>query len=530
MSHRPIVVVGSGPAGVSAAWPLVRAGLPVVMVDAGRDRFPVPPPERPAFSVLRRGAPGALGHLLGANLDGLRDMRGYSPKLRTSAPPDFINAYAAGNAIRTEGFSLVGTFAAGGLSNLWGAAASLFDRDDLGCGAIGFDELLFSARSVAKRIGLNGVDDDDMAKVHGLGLPLQPPPPLAPGAAALMRAYGSKPASDFILGRARSAVLCVDLGERQGCNCCGGCMWSCPRRSIYNSADELPALSAHSNFTLLAGVTVARVVRSRDGVAVLGHDAEGREIHIEADRVLLAAGAVATTRLALEASGRWNEVVPIRTAPALAFAAIMPRLLGSALPQRSFGLAQLAFRADLGGGSDNYAFGLLYAAESMAAPDLIAHMPLSRRGATDLLRTLLPGLIVGLIYLPGECSASTGRLIRNPDGTSRLEITGGFAESFHPTRRHAITAVAAALRRLGAWLLPGSAKAYTPGAEVHYGGSLPLGQATDTWGELQAVPGLHVVDGALLPRMPAKHHTFTVMALADRIGSHLAEPSGTPFT
>jgi choline dehydrogenase-like flavoprotein len=35
------------------------------------------------------------------------------------------------------------------------------------------------------------------------------------------------------------------------------------------------------------------------------------------------------------------------------------------------------------------------------------------------------------------------------------------------------------------------------------------------------LPGVHVVDGAVLPVLPAKAHTLTIMANADRIASAL---------
>ena len=70
-------------------------------------------------------------------------------------------------------------------------------------------------------------------------------------------------------------------------------------------------------------------------------------------------------------------------------------------------------------------------------------------------------------------------------------------------------------------MLPASLKMMPAGADFHYGASLPhLGtgrNATDLLGQLHHVKGLHVLDGAVLPRLPSRHPTFTVMANADRI-------------
>lgn len=50
----------------------------------------------------------------------------------------------------------------------------------------------------------------------------------------------------------------------------------------------------------------------------------------------------------------------------------------------------------------------------------------------------------------------------------------------------------------------------------------PVVGQTDRYGELAGVSGIHVVDGASLSALPAKSHTLTIMANADRIAKHLA--------
>jgi choline dehydrogenase-like flavoprotein len=40
---------------------------------------------------------------------------------------------------------------------------------------------------------------------------------------------------------------------------------------------------------------------------------------------------------------------------------------------------------------------------------------------------------------------------------------------------------------------------------------------SNIFGELNALPGVHVVDGSALSDLPARHCTLTIMANADRI-------------
>ena len=75
-------------------------------------------------------------------------------------------------------------------------------------------------------------------------------------------------------------------------------------------------------------------------------------------------------------------------------------------------------------------------------------------------------------------------------------------------------------------MLPGSFVAGPLGADLHYAATLPISKHPSAHecrinGELAGLPGVYVIDGAALPRLPAKAHTLTIMANADRIARFL---------
>jgi hypothetical protein len=84
---------------------------------------------------------------------------------------------------------------------------------------------------------------------------------------------------------------------------------------------------------------------------------------------------------------------------------------------------------------------------------------------------------------------------------------------------------------LGAILLPKSFTIGSVGGDIHYAGTHPmrncptLGETT-SFGEIMSLDGVHIVDGACLPTLPAKSHTFMIMANADRIGREIASRFG----
>lgn len=520
----PILVVGSGPSGVSCARALLDAGVPVIMVDAGVARLEVPAADRPTLAELRTQYANGANPLLGAKLDALRVVRDLSPKIRTAATAEFLSGYVDRNKLNLNNFDLVGTLSQGGLSNVWGAGVSTFDDSDLEKFPITYDDLEHSYRVIAERIGISGSASDDLAGFHGGDLALQPPLSLLPAMANILDAYERQPKRDnFVLGRCRSAVLTEDLGERRGCSEDMMCMWGCSRRSIYNAADDLAELMGRPGFTIHSGCIVHKIERAGDEYTLLGRDANGKPVTLQAPQVVLAAGTLASTRLVLELLDRVDKPLPLLNNPSMAMAFWSPSRMGKPLSDSGFGMAQLSFRQQLTERSQEYCFGLLFAAETFAASDLVLHMPFSRRGAMRILRPLLSGLVLGFVYFPSEFSRNHVCLRRTVNGGSVLDVEGGYHSDLIPTARDAAKRVAKRLRTIGVWQLPGSTKIYPPGAEVHYGGTLAMGSVTSKYCEVIGAEGLFVVDGSVLSSLPAKQHTLTMMANADRIGRHLAE-------
>ena len=218
-----VLVIGSGPAGVSAAFPLLEAGLRVAMVDGGR--VPVQAPPQQDFLSARAQEPDQWQWMLG------RDFH---------APLAFaFEGFAAANRVAAEDFIAVGSLAAGGLSNAWGCGVARFS-DAEGCFPFPASELDASYDTVARRMGISGAGDDDLSAYFGLDPAAEPALPLDGPNALLLRRYaqarGSLHAGGFRLGRSRVAVLAQSRGERQACNLSGNCLFGCYRGAMYSAA------------------------------------------------------------------------------------------------------------------------------------------------------------------------------------------------------------------------------------------------------------------------------------------------------
>jgi choline dehydrogenase-like flavoprotein len=408
--------------------------------------------------------------------------------------------------------------AIGGLSNVWGAAVATFDAHDTRGWPIGPADLREHYAATAKRIGISGTNGDDMAEFFGSDMALLPPLDVSGSALELLMAYRRQGRSQLAIGLSRSAVLSEEKGGRLACTLDKGCMWGCPRGAIYNSAYEISALRRSANFRLIPGILVEQIRSVASGLEVSCRElSTGRRFAMRPPRALLAAGVFASARLALDALGAHGETFPVVHSPTAAFGLLLPARIGGRVEERGYGLAQLAFRNSYGA-TNARIFGLLYDPDAMPIADLTAQSLLSRPGAISIVRHLMPALLVGLVYFPGSFSSSRLKLER--DGS--CVVTGAVTEEFKSVYRRGVAELRREFRRLGAWMIPGSTKLFPPGAEVHCAGVLPMGDRTTLTGEVVGVAGLHVVDGTILPSMPAKSHTLTVMANAHRIGTLLA--------
>lgn len=517
-----VIIVGSGPAGVSAAFPLVDAGLRVLMVDGGK-RPDVQPPEAD-FLSSRINDTAQWKWMVGEDFYALKKCDAVSPKLRVPSHAYAFEEFEARNHIAGKNFITVGSLATGGLSNVWGCGVARLSAREMADFPFPASELDASYAKVSQRIGISGRVDDDMSDYFGLDEYSQPPIPMDALHTHLSQHYLNHRkklhAQGFRLGRSRVAVLSEDTADRQACNLSGNCLWGCWQHSLYSAAYDLQALRKHGNFSEFSGFVVDGLTHCNGYWTVEGQTTSGgKRRSITASKIVLAAGTLATTRIVLKTLNH-RHPVPLLSCPTAAFLLWLPRLLGT---QRmpGFGLGQLSFSLDLQ--NNITAFGSTFATTGIPLSEFVRHVPLRRRYGIDLLRELLSSCVIGNLFLPGHLTAAEAEL----QSDASLNVTGKYCNTVVPLMDEAARKLRKAYWSLGAVLLPDSFTIGSPGGDIHYAGTLPmrvsptLGE-TSQCGEVNGLDGVFVVDGACLPTLSEKSHTLTIMANADRIGRQLA--------
>jgi len=252
----------------------------------------------------------------------------------------------------------------------------------------------------------------------------------------------------------------------------------------------------------------------------------GSEVEIRADRVVLAAGALATTQIYLQtlaAGGRGavalpglmdnrQAMVPFIT---LQRAGAPVQLASYQFHMLALGISRKDWRTDV--------HGQISTLKAAAVHPIVSALPFDLKTSLAVFRRLRAGLGVAHVWLPdSRREGNVARLAFDADGRTRLVLE--YADHAHDLEAGgaAIAGTRGALRRLGCLAPRGMAKLLPRGSSVHYAGTLPMGRddrehTTGSDGAVRGFRGLHVVDGAGFPWLPAKNLTFSLMANATRI-------------
>ena len=463
--------------------------------------------------------------MLGEEFHALQQSDAVSPKFRVPTHSYVFKNFNEANKIESKDFVAVGSLATGGLSNAWGCGVARLSAGEFAefpCSSSDFDE---PYEIVAKRIGISGRNDDDMADYFGVDGWAQLPIQMDILHQHLYEKFTNRatkyPPQDFRLGRSRVAVLSAAHAGRLACDNSGNCLWGCQRGAMYSSKDELPLLRSYKNFHEHKGLIVDQLIKNGNMWTVAGLINSSKERRaITASRVVLAAGTLATTRIALQAL-KYEQSVRVLSCPTAAFLLWLPRFLGAARTP-AFGLGQLSF--SLGLKNDVTAFGSTFATTGIPISEFARHLPMQRRVSIDFLSAWLSSCLVGNVFLPGKFSSSTAQL----RGDGVLSVQGGGEDEVNKLMPKISARLRQEYARLGAWMVPQSFTLGKRGSDIHYAGTLPMRKQplvgeTNEFGELQGLQGVYVVDGACLPVLSEKSHTLTVMANAVRIGQELVK-------
>ncbi len=514
------VIIGTGPAGVSAALKL--EGINTCIVDVADE-----PSSVFAFTSLGEAlATGRAGGLLGDHwemLSNIADPVRYHPKLRAEAIRHVMQGEPF-QVVGVDGNLLVrgrGSFAAGGMANAWGAQLFRYTEDDLseaGDWPISASELTRHYADLEAHIGISG-ELDDMSSFLGTTDNLLPPFPGVPAAELLLSKYAKKRGlsgvSGLRIGRPRLAVLtqpyrgrpAYDFGETE--------FFTPAHGGIYNPRHTLSELCQRGQISYLGGHKLISFHEHSDYVEIEIEVVKSQQrMTLRTRHLLLGCGTIQTSRLVLMNRAQAERSLPFIDHPPTLLPIFFPASFGSRLPGKSFPTQLIG---TLGGHGERDMISFYYPS-GMLWSDLLPDIPLPMNAARSVLAGIIGGMLVAQIWEPSRPVSGNRMRVEN-DGTVRID----YAERQQYSK---LSPLLATLRRLGGFSLGMLASMPPPSWGFHHAGTLPMRLQpkpfeTHTDGRLWDSRRVRIIDGSVLPSLPAKNHSLTIMANSARIAEQV---------
>jgi choline dehydrogenase-like flavoprotein len=519
-----LLVIGSGPAGVSCAFALAKRGLKPLVIDGGRRL------ESERETALRDATgPERMDPSFIAELE-----RAFPVDVdRLPLKPAFgsLFPYAVNESLlqtRAPHVGVVQSVGLGGLSNVWGAAILPFRDRDLRGWPFPAAELVPYYRSTFSFLPLAG-ERDELEELFPLYGEPESLTPTAQIQAILnrLRARGTDlRAAGLVSGRARLAVAAGGSKYATPCRYTGLCMYGCPYGSIYNAASTLHDLVEAGRVDYRPGWIVDRLEETGGLVHVNMRSLNGGSSEtLTAERVFVAGGVLGSTRIVLESLAWYDRPLALLesayyTLPLVTWS--RPARVGRGLAGNT--LAQIFLELD---DPDVSAHGVhlqVYGYSDLMLRAVAARSHLGESVSMRLLQPLLGRLLFAGGYLHSDDSPRlSAELVRESSGSVLMLSPGDGAATAGKVK--AVIGKLRSLRPLtGISPLAPMSQIWPQGKGFHVGGSFPMrerpeGLESDLLGRPAGLRRVHVVDASVLPSLPATTITLSAMANAQRIAA-----------
>lgn len=518
------IVIGSGPAGVSAAWALLKQGRNVTMLDVGEQL------EAEKSDLRSRLASVDPGEWLKDDIS-LYTESGDFEKNGTIRPfgSDFLFRDSVGffdNQKKNSTIALRPSFATGGLSNGWGASILPYRQEDILDWPSSARKLDTHYEALRDFMPMASKADALKDLFPMLSIPKDTSLPLSTQAEALLARLETKKErlsqSGIYFGQARQAV-------NQECRKCGMCSYGCAYGVIFNATQTLEKLLENTAFSYQKGLYVIRFEEYGGGVRLWAHDMCNRqEVMYSAKRVFVACGVLPTFKLVMNSLAYFDQPIYMKDSqhfylPLLHFwqAGQDPGT------EETNSLVQLFIEIIDPGHHQKTAHIQIYTFNDLFPADMRKRFGPFAKFFTPLIKQLSQRLIVAQGFLHSDYSSEIEiRLIRVGKKTILRMKESGNAKT-----RQAINRVRNKLlkmsRATGLLPLTPLSRLGNAGSSFHCGSTFPMrdkpeGLESDTLGRPAGLHRVFVVDASVLPSIPATTITLSVMANAHRIAMESA--------
>ncbi len=524
-----VAVIGSGLSAIGAIKALLKLGIKPTVLDWG-ERLDAERTRLVDGMARKRPDEWTAGEKFALDRNPTLEDGSSIPRKLAFGSDYFYGRSRSEAPVKADGNLPPFSYALGGLSVGWSAAVLPPQACDLADWPVDADELTEYCRIVLSDLPYSARDD-------GLSLEF-PVLASAPKALQLSRAGNrlldalngavALKKGEVVFGQARLMVSPVSSGGQAGCRYCGRCMSGCVYRSIYKAGDEIAALHGKGEIDYFSGCMVDSLSEKDGKVTVAYHDVEGQQRTGQFDRVFLAAGAVNSTRVALNSLGLFRKTAQLKSRGGFVIPVFSLRRLPMDWPNCNTQPA--LFLEFKGRGLEHWVHVQISAENELLLQKL--KLPGNAAGMAARLRRLIADhIVLTLVNFHSEHSGHYDLWVEpSSDRTSSNCLHTRHQKSFPQLK--VLWASGLMLLKLFARIgcLPLLPLARLNSGAYHVGGTLPMKAQpsgdleTDVLGRIKAWRHVHVVDTSIFPSLPGTTVGLLAMAnayrIVDKIYSH----------
>ena len=519
---KKLIVIGSGPAGVSASTALLKRGYKVTMLDVGRN---IEENIATKISIFRKKKDIEPDHFKNTFLKNVNDVDINGVQEKKIFGSSYANKLSKFFKINKKNILIYMSFATGGLSNLWGRLMMPLTKNDIKEWPLAEKSLDKYYKEILKFVPLTGRKDSLEALLplyanHLYSMKLSDQAKLLDKKLQKNKSYLRS--QGFMFGQSRLAA-CFD-GSFKGsgkCTECGLCLHGCIYDDLYSSAWTVKKLIQNNNFEYITGHIVDYFETKNNKLHIhTNSDLDDSLKVFIADKVFLAAGSIASTRIVMKSKKIFNQKINLKVSDFY----VMPSLTffssKNVVRQKLNSCCQY-FIQIYDKKIDNKLINLqIYTYTDYYINFFQKYLKGFYPFFKPLINFILNRFIVIFCYIHSENSSHMElQLSKN----NVLNIEG----KYNPKSLKIFTRLKSKLFRssfkTGIVPIPFFNGMQRIGNSVHYGGSMPMSKKseflnTDHYGTVAGFKNLHVVDSSIFPTIPSTSPTFVIMANAYRIG------------
>ena len=528
MPKSDVIIVGSGLAGLHAAYPLVESGAHVTMLDVGFDEAHILEEGTTMnFEEHRQHDAQQDKIFLGNDLSGIGAAQGdagHAGAMTSGRRGYIVRSVDRYAPVQNPGTVITQSLASGGLSEAWGAVCGFFTQEELQSAGLPPEEMKAHYTTIIERIGVSGPSAE---------YDLQPPAEIDDNSKNILRTFLSKkPFFDrigFRVNQPALALLTRDKDSRSATAYRDMDFWDNIGRSIYRGHYTLEKLRSYPNFTYISNSLVKSVRQDSTTVIVAAEDTVSHQINnFRATHVVMAAGAINTTRILLQSFGIFDTPVPLILKNNYLIPSLLLPRLGRISDPRRHSLCQLTMTDTKRNNDTTDTYVQLYSYNSLLLYKLLRYVPLPIPEALSLLSRIVPSMILADVRFSASPGATGVSVLRRHAGGNYLEITHTETSEHKLIQDKKLKPIKRALRALG--LLPLTSVRNAFGATSHYAGGVPYSDSPTTHplsvdrnGRLHQADRIYVADAASWNSLPGVPPALTIMANANRIGTYVSK-------